>query len=158
MPEYQTSTTSDHVMQISCFMLDNTLCGVEISSVQEINQKVQLTNVPLSDNSILGIMNLRGQIVTVVDQAIKMGLQRSKIDKDRRIIIVSSKGEHVGLMVDQIKDVIKIKTSAIETPPSNIQGVQGKFFKGVVKTDQNDLLALIDIERVLEDRVQNELR
>lgn len=154
MHELQTSpqsTTNDQVLQICSFMLDDTLCGIEIDCVQEINQEVDLTKVPLSDDFIMGIMNLRGQIVTVVNQAIKIGFKGSKMSNERRVIIVRTNGEYIGLMVDQIKEVVQVKTSAIETPPSNIQGAQGEFFKGIVKTGQNELLALVNIERVLRD-------
>ncbi len=143
------SINQDDIIRVSTFYLDDTLCGIDINLVQEINDDLSLTKVPLSPDYVMGIMNLRGQIVTVIDQGKKIGFSPSEITNERRVVIVKSKDEYIGLVVDEIKEVIAMDKKKINAPPANIKGVQGKFFKGVVETDTNELLALLDVEAIL---------
>lgn len=143
------SINQDEIIRVSTFYLDDTLCGIDINLVQEINDDLSLTKVPLSPDYVMGIMNLRGQIVTVIDQGKKIGFSPSEINNDKRVVIVKFKDEYIGLVVDEIKEVIAMDKKKINAPPSNIKGVQGKFFKGVVETDTNELLALLDVEAIL---------
>ncbi|MCB2181027.1 MAG: chemotaxis protein CheW [Desulfobulbaceae bacterium] len=138
-------------IQLSCFYLQDTFCGLDINIVQEINEDLQITKVPLSQDYVIGIMNLRGQIVTVVDQSRKIGFEPSVISEDSRVIIVNSQNEHIGLLVDRVTEVLTISTKDIADAPSNIEGAQGKFFKGVVHTAKNEILALLDVEAVLTE-------
>lgn len=144
-------TENENLLQLSCFYLNDTLFGVDIKLVQEINEELNITKVPLSDDYVLGIMNLRGQIVTVIDQAKKLGFRPSKITGDSRVIIVKSQNESIGLLVDRITDVVTVSEGKISSPPSNIRGAQGRFFQGVVQTDKSELLALLNVETVLEE-------
>lgn len=141
----------DQELQFSCFYLGDTLYGYDIDLVQEVNDEPDWTQVPLSPDYVLGIMNLRGQIITVIDQQKKIGLATSKIGRNSRVIIIKSKGEYIGLLVDRIAEVVSCRHKEINKPPSNINGVQGKLFKGIVHTKTNELLALLDIDAVLED-------
>ena len=138
-------------IQLSCFYLKDTLCGLNIDIVQEINQELQITKVPLSPDYVVGIMNLRGQIVSVIDQSRKIGFEPSTITDESRVIIVTSQGEHIGLLVDSVTEVLAAPIKDIAAPPSNIKGAHGKFFKGVVHTAKNEILALLDIETVLAE-------
>ena len=143
-------------IQLSCFYLEDTLCGLDINIVQEINQDLQITKMPLSPEYVVGIMNLRGQIVTVIDQSKKIGFDPSTITEESRVIIVSSQNEHIGLLVDRVTEVLTISTKDIADPPSNIKGVQGEFFKGVVHVSDHEILALLDIEAVLTEEQIND--
>ena len=149
MREQAATVAQDETMQISTFYLDETLCGIDINLVQEINGDFSFTPVPLSDESVLGVMNLRGQIVTVIDQGRRIGFAPVTISPDSRVVIVRSQGESIGVVVDKVKEVITIDRNVISKPPSNIKGSQGKFFSGVVRTDRHELLALLDIDEIL---------
>ena len=71
---------------------------------------------------------------------------------------MNSQNEHIGLLVDKVTDVLTTPVQDITDPPSNIKGIQGKFFKGVVHTSKNEILSLIDVEAVLaEDQQQKDL-
>lgn len=143
------AANSDETIQISTFYLNDTLCGIEIDLVQEINDDFAFTPVPLAGEAILGIMNLRGQIVTVIDQGMKIGFPPFKPSSDSRVVIVRSQGESIGVVVDRVKEVVTVPRSSIAKPPSNIKGSQGKFFSGVIQTDKHELLALLDIDEIL---------
>ena len=151
MNDSQTMTELDEEVQFACFYLGDTLCGFDIELVQEVNDEFNITPVPLSPNYVLGIMNLRGQIITVVDQNIKMGLQPCQIEKTSRVIIVKSNSEYIGLLVDRVAEVVKTTRKSIAKPPSNLKGVQGKFFKGIIHTESKELLGLLDIDILLDE-------
>lgn len=149
MGEQAAAVVQDDTLQISTFYLDETLCGIDIDLVQEINGDLSFTPVPLSDEYVLGVMNLRGQIVTVIDQSRKIGFAPVTITADSRVVIVRSRGESIGVVVDKVKEVVTVDRKAVGKPPSNIKGSQGKFFSGVVQTDRHELLALLDIDEIL---------
>ena len=147
----QASQDDGATVQLSCFYLGDTLCGLDIAIVREINGDMQLTKVPLSPDYVLGIMNLRGQIVTVIDQGRKLGLAPAVITDSSRVIIVSTQTDQVGLLVDRVTDVLSAPVKTIAEPPSNIKGAQGKFFRGVIHTAKNELLALLDVDMILAE-------
>jgi len=143
-------------VQFCSFYLGDTLCGIAINLVQEINEDCSITQVPLSPDYVEGIMNLRGQIVTIINQGIKLGLDPTKIGPDSRVIIVNSADEQVGVLVDRISDVISTKNSNISKPPANINGIHGKYFTGIYHTKDNDLMAILNIEKVLFDDLEEQ--
>ncbi|WP_045216920.1 chemotaxis protein CheW [Desulfonatronovibrio magnus] len=137
--------------QISCFYVGEALCGIDIGFVQEINKQVLLTSVPHSPDYVVGIMNLRGKIVTIIDLGKKLGIESTaNITDDTRIIIVNSKQEFIGFLVNKVTDVVVADRENVSPAPSNIKGVKGKFFQGVYKY-KNKLVAILDVEEVLEN-------
>jgi purine-binding chemotaxis protein CheW len=145
----QTETHIDTV-ELASFFVGDALCGMDILKVQEINKLIEMTRVPQAPEYVLGILNLRGEIVTIVDLGKKLGLKSTEMSDKTRNIIVSSNGEHIGLMVEQISDVVQAEWEKVEPPPANIGGVQGKYFTGVFKTEDR-LIGILDVEKVLEE-------
>ena len=138
-------------LQFSSFYLDDTLCGINIEQVQEINELLQITKVPTAPDYVSGIMNLRGQIVTIINLSKKIGLTPSIIGSQSRVVITRSRGEFIGFLIDKVAEVVKTPKNKIAKSPANIKGAQGKFFKGIFHTDENELMALLDIGVVLDD-------
>ncbi|MCF8045334.1 MAG: chemotaxis protein CheW [Desulfarculaceae bacterium] len=137
-------------MELATFYVGDALCGIDILNIQEINKHFDITNVPQAADYIIGILNLRGKIVTIIDLAKKLGLSRINSGKDNRNIIVNSEDEHIGLMVDSISDVVQGNSEDIDSAPSNISGIKGKFFSGVLKTETK-LIGILDIDEVLKE-------
>jgi len=140
--------TEQDLFQICSFMLGEAMCGIDINLVQEISKDMEITEVPLSPEYVFGIKNLRGGIVSVIDLGEKIGMQKSKVDHNSRIIIVNWKEEFIGLLVDKIENILVADRNRLEDPPSNVKGMQGKYFKGVINTDHG-LIALMNIDEVL---------
>lgn len=138
------------IVELATFYIGDALCGIDILNIQEINKQTEVTTVPQAAEYVQGVLNLRGRIVTIIDLGIKLGLSSIEPGKDNRTIIVDFKDEQVGLLVDSISDVLLAEASRIEPPPSNIGGMQGRFFHGVFKTEKK-LIGLLDIQAVLED-------
>ncbi|THB77438.1 MAG: chemotaxis protein CheW [Desulfobacteraceae bacterium] len=136
--------------EFSTFYVGGALCGINILNIQEINKHFEITKVPQSSEYIKGILNLRGRIVTIIDLGKKLGLAPVEKSKDNRNIIVNSEDEHIGLLVDSIADVVIADQADIEPAPSNIGGVKGKYFQGVLKTDK-ELIGILNIDEVLKE-------
>ncbi len=145
-----TGTPLENNTELATFYVGKALCGIDILSIQEINKHFEVTTVPQSPDYVVGVLNLRGRIVTILDLGKKLGLSQIEKDKRNRNIIVRSQDEHIGLMVDAISDVVTAEKEKIEPAPSNISGLKGRFFKGVMKT-KTSLIGILDIEEVLKD-------
>ena len=145
------TVTDVHTDEFATFYIGDTLCGMDILRIQEINKNMKMTGVPQAPDYVKGILNLRGQIVTVIDLKQKLGLAvTGSSEDDRRNIIVKSQEEHIGLLVDKICDVVAVEQKKVEPPPASIGEVQGKFFKGVYKTE-NSLVGILELEEVLRE-------
>ncbi len=133
---------------ISTFLIGDAVLGINILAIQEINKPLEITKVPLSTDTIDGVMNLRGNIVTVLNTGKILGLPGLKERKDQRIIIVDSKGEYVGLIVDAIGDVVQADKNDIKPPPPNIDHLNKDYFHGVLeKTDS--LIGILDTDKLI---------
>ena len=151
--QYQ-PTGNEQEIQFFCFYLGDTLCGLEIDRVQVVASDFNLTEVPLSDEYILGIMNIRGQIITVIDLRKKMGMAPIEMKRQIHAIIVQSQNEYVGFAVEKVSDVIVGRKLEISALPSDVKGLQGKFFYGMVHTKDNELIFLLDIDKVLGNETE----
>ena len=149
MAGFSSKPENGEIIELATFYIGDALCGMDILNVQEINKLMEMTYVPQAPPYVNGILNLRGQIVTIIDLGKKRGLSNTLKSNECRNIIVNSKGEYIGLLVDKISDVIKAYRNKLEPPPANIGGVHGRFFESVFKTN-NSLVGVIDIEEVLK--------
>lgn len=142
------NTTTTTLIELATFYIGDALCGMDILKIQEINKLMDMTKVPQAPSYVIGILNLRGQIVTIIDLGKKLGLGVTDTTLSSRNIIVNSPGEHVGLLVTRLSDVISADTDKIERAPANMGGIQGEFFSGVYKTTDR-LIGILDINKVL---------
>ena len=148
------TTENRSSVELATFYIGDALCGMDILNVQEINKLMDMTKVPQAPSYVTGILNLRGQIVTVIDLGKKLGLTSLEVNDSARNIIVNSENEYIGLLVSSISDVVEAQWDKVEDPPANIGGLQGAFFKGVFKT-QDRLIGILDVNKVLaEDNSQ----
>jgi len=148
-----TQNPPKHLIELATFVVADALCGMDILKVQEINKLMDMTRVPQAPDYVAGILNLRGQIVTIIDLGKKLGLRETSPDKDARNIIVNSPGEHIGLLVHSIGDVVQADKQKIEPAPANMGGIQGAFFSGIYKTTDK-LIGILNIDKVL--RIEDE--
>ena len=149
------SPAVDDARQLACFVIGDLLCGIDIKWVQEINRNLKLTQVPLAPDYVVGIMNLRGRIVTVINLGKKLGLPPCHMGTKGRVIIVDRNDEYIGLLVHGIKDVVNIDVSQITPPPANIAVDKGTFFSGACKV-QDSLVSILDVKMVLAEENKGE--
>jgi purine-binding chemotaxis protein CheW len=117
--------------------------------VQEVIRVGPMTPVPYAPREILGIFNLRGRIVTIVDIGQLLGFAPAVTGADGRIFIVEDRNEFIGLLVDRVDEVVEVEREQWQPPPANVNWGQGRFFKGVCRVngrvitmlDRGELLA-----------------
>lgn len=141
---------SSAITEMITFYLGNALYGIDILKVQEINKLMDWTPVPHSEDYVLGILSLRGSIVTVLDLGKRLGTVDAQRANSSRNIIVKSDNNSMGFLVDGIGDVVAIDQDQICAAPANVNGVQGKFFNGVLRTG-DELIAILDIKELFKD-------
>ena len=105
------------LVQLVLFRLSGEIYGINVLQVQEILRITDIAPVPGASNDIIGIINLRGNVVTVIDARIRFGLVPTEPDCDSRIIIVESGDEMIGILVDSVAEVVDLYTSTIESTP-----------------------------------------
>lgn len=133
---------------VSTFFLGDTLLGIDTLRVQEIVRVTDITKVHHAPDYVLGIINLRGKIVTILDLGRKLNLSASLLTPASRIIILDWNGEYAGFLVDTVSDVIGVERDNISHPPTNIGRTQERFFEGVYQSNRH-LLSILNVEEVL---------
>jgi purine-binding chemotaxis protein CheW len=148
--QIENKQSENKTVELATFYVGDSLCGMDILKVQEINKLLDMTEVPLAPDYVKGILNLRGQIVTVIDLGSKLSLADTETSSETRNIIVNSNGEYIGLLVRKIGDVERTEEENIEPPPANIGGIQGRYFEGVYKKEKS-LIGIVNVEEILKD-------
>ncbi len=136
-------------IELITFYVGNTLCGLDISKIQGINKLFNITPVSLAPDYIKGLLNLRGQIITIIDLGKRLGLNYSEVSCDSRGIIIDQDQELIGLQVDKIQDVVLTDINNLEPPPANIGELQSIYFENVFKAEDR-LIGILDLKEVLK--------
>ncbi|MBN2810076.1 MAG: purine-binding chemotaxis protein CheW [Deltaproteobacteria bacterium] len=139
---------ADSTLQLCSFQLAEALFGLDTMLVQEIIKVPEITKVYQAPEEIIGIINLRGKIVTIIDLGVKLELPSTVESRNRRIIIVESGNEPFGLMVDRINDVIQIDGGKLGPAPANVRVSQGRFISSVFR-DEDQLIAILNLEELV---------
>ncbi|MBD3267388.1 chemotaxis protein CheW [bacterium] len=142
------------IQQYVSFVLAGEEYGVPILSVQEIIRYETVTRVPQSSEFIEGVLNLRGQVIPVVNLRKKFALEERELDNSTRIIVVEVQGRVVGMVVDEVSEVMQIDSDDIAPPPPLGTTVQADFISGMGKIDDK-LIILLDIDRILTEEEAN---
>jgi purine-binding chemotaxis protein CheW len=144
----ESAATASKELEFTTFYVGDLLLGIDIQQVEEINRQLNITAVPHTPENVRGVVNLRGEVVTVVDLRRTLGLEPTVIAESTRNVVVRSRHERIGLLADRIADVIRAQSDDIESPPANVNGIDGRFFTGVYKLE-SELVVILDVETVL---------
>jgi len=142
--------TADEVIQWVTFRLDNEKYGIQVMSVQEVLRLTEIAPVPGAPDYVLGIINLRGNVVTVIDSRKRFGLGDKESDDSTRIVIIESESQVVGIMVDSVAEVVDLRESEIDTAPNIGNDDSAKYIQGV-SSQNEELLILVDVNKLLTD-------
>ncbi|TLM68462.1 MAG: chemotaxis protein CheW [Deltaproteobacteria bacterium] len=145
------TTASGESRQYVTFSLGDELFGVEVTRAREILDLVPVTKVPQTPDYLLGVINLRGQVVPVIDLRIKMGLPQAEATRESCIIVmeVAVDGEvlTVGGLADSVREVLELRDDLIEPAPRLGTKLKTEFIAGMGKVDEQFLI-LLEIDRV----------
>jgi purine-binding chemotaxis protein CheW len=128
-----------------CCRLGGMLVGICLDRVQEINRLVEPTHVPLMPSHLRGLINLRGNLVTVIDLGSIVRGEPSTIGPKARTVVVELGEEVVGLVVDEVGDVVLVDASDRESLPSHLPAEQQRWFTSMVQLP-TELLLLLDVD------------
>ncbi len=143
-------------IQLVVFKLGNEEYGVPITQVKEINRLTNTTKVPKSPGFVEGIINLRGQIIPIIDLKKRFDLELTDYTGEARIIVIQVSTQTFGVKVDAVSEVLRINTDTIENAPEIVSGVDVQYITGVAKVDER-LLILLDLDKLLSDQEKQEL-
>jgi len=128
---------------ITCtFFVADLMFGVDVAEVQEVNQSITMTGVPLAPSVIRGLINLRGQVVTAVDLRRLLGFPDEGSEPPPVNLVVQTSEGPVSLLVDQVGDVMQLDPMAMEPPPKQLSPTLRGLTHGIYKLDQKLMLIL----------------
>jgi purine-binding chemotaxis protein CheW len=117
----------------------------------------EVAPVPGAPMYVMGIINLRGNVVTVIDTRIRFGLESAEINDNARIVIIEAETQVIGILVDSVAEVVYLKSSEIDAAPNVGNDESAKFIQGVSNRD-GELLILVDLNQLLSDEEWDELK
>ena len=152
--------------QYATFYLNDALFGINILHVRELNRQLSYTPVPDASEYIKGLLNLRGQVVTIFDLAKRLGYSESQITDRTRNMILRTDNETakyhangwlslkvgddpIGFLIDEIGDVVDDLVYTIQPIPANLEYLNMEYITGVIELEK-ELLVLINIEKIFE--------
>jgi purine-binding chemotaxis protein CheW len=150
MPTATVSTKSVHAdsLQLATFYVADMCLALDISVIQEIIRDVKITRVPHALPQVRGVINLRGEVSTVIDLRQVLGMPTLDTTLGTQTMIVRSQGESIGLIVDRVGDICDVDGSAIVPPPPNVDNIDGRFFMGVCQR-KSEIILVLQLDEVL---------
>lgn len=136
--------------QCVTFRLDDEVYGINVMLVQEVLRVTDIAPVPGAPGYVVGIINLRGNVVTVIDTRMRFGLPSREMDDSTRIVIIEAEKQTVGIVVDSVAEVVDIYSNEIESAPNVGNDDTARYIEGVVSRDE-ELLILVDLNKLLSD-------
>jgi purine-binding chemotaxis protein CheW len=147
----QSTKANDEVIQWVTFKLDEEIYGINVMQVQEVLRLPEIAPVPGAPSYVMGIINLRGNVVTVIDTRKRFGLNQKEADDATRIVITEVENQVIGILVDSVAEVVNLRTSEIETTPNlGEDNESSKYIQGVHSTD-GEILILVDVNKMLTE-------
>lgn len=149
--------SNDEILQWVTYRLGDETYGINVMQVQEVLRHTEIAPVPGAPDYVLGIINLRGNVVTVIDTRARFGLPSAETNDNTRIVIIESDEQVVGILVDSVAEVVYLKSSDIDSAPNVGTEESAKFIQGVSNRD-GELLILVDLNKLLSDEEWEEIQ
>lgn len=144
---------SDNGRQFVTFALNEQVYCLDILSVREIRMLESVTPVPGAPEAIRGVFNLRGSIVPVCDLRLRFGQAATPIAPNHPAVIVAIEERLIGLLVDEVLDIVTVPSDSVCPPPDAKSGQRNPFFSGLI-TEPDGLLIVVDVERLADLRAE----
>jgi purine-binding chemotaxis protein CheW len=152
----QTQAPSGDTLQIVSFHLGREEYGVDIAQVQEIIRLVEITHVPRAPHFIEGVINLRGQLIPIIDLRTRFEMPRVEPTKSTRIVVTEIAGKRLGIIVDSVSEVLTIPMDNIEQAPEIVAGVGTEYIRSVGKLGDR-LIIMLDLALVVAPQEKRQL-
>jgi purine-binding chemotaxis protein CheW len=139
---------SGEKIKVVSFRLGTEEYGVDIAQAQEVIRMVEITHVPRAPRFMEGVINLRGQLIPIIDLRTRFGMARIEKTKSSRIVVTDIGSKRVGIIVDSVSEVIDIPIENIEDAPEMIAGIGTEYIQGVGKVADR-LIIMLDLTMVI---------
>lgn len=137
--------------QMACFRVGDESFAADIMKIKEVILYRRVTAMPRAPDFMEGIINIRGDVIPVIDMRKRLGMATGEITKNSRIIILSVGLKDVGIIVDSVSKVLRVSDSDIKPAPSVGKGIESEYLTGVIRNikDDEDITMILDMDRVL---------
>jgi purine-binding chemotaxis protein CheW len=140
---------AEYSKEVLAFGLGTEEYGLDILRIREIIKTRPVTEVPRAPGFVTGIISVRGQVIPVIDLRLRLHMPAKPLGKDARILIVTREGEAHGLVVDQVRQVVRMRDDEIEPPPPMLGGSESEFIMGIGRPRSDRMLILLALDSVL---------
>jgi purine-binding chemotaxis protein CheW len=144
------TTPAGQTLLLATFFVGDAHCALDAAGVQEVIRLGPVTPVRYAPEAVLGIVNLRGKIVTIIDLGLRLGFAKMVPGRESRVFIIEDRGEFIGLLVDRVDEVVEVGNDQLEPPPANVNWGQARFFKGVCRA-RGRVITLLDASLILSE-------
>ncbi len=153
MAEEEDAVITEDYAHLVGFIIGSEEFAVDILDVKEIIEVPELTRVPNAPAHVLGVINLRGQIVPVIDLRMKFNLPYppSEDEEERKIVVIEADDKVVGILVDAVTHVLRIPHSSIEVPHGIIAGFEAEYVEGIGKKEDLSVVVILNSKKLLEE-------
>ncbi len=140
-------------IQLVVFVMENEEFACSINNVREVLKMIRVTPLPRSLDFVEGVINMRGDVIPVIDLRKRFGLPEAERNDENRIIIVEVEERMVGLIVDSVREVLSLPDQQIQEAPNQVAGGKTDLITGVGKIDDR-MLIILDLDRILTSEEQ----
>ena len=147
---HSSQAPDDPILQYVTFRLDDETYGINVMQIQEVLRYTEIAPVPGAPIYVLGIINLRGNVVTVVDTRQRFGLMQADVTDHTRIVVLELEGQVIGVLVDSVAEVVYLRQSEIESAPNVGNEESARFIQGVCNKN-GELIILVEFEKMLSE-------
>ncbi|TFF27771.1 purine-binding chemotaxis protein CheW [Jiella endophytica] len=145
----QAQTTHDPIEIIAFYLGEQQFC-VRTTSIREIRGFAKSTPLPHASPEVMGMMNLRGAVIPVINTARKLGLGRSEPTERSAIVVAELGGTIFGLMVDRVSDILTVGSEVIQPVPEMSSGFDRSFVEGIIPQN-GDMICFLNLERMFPE-------
>ena len=147
---HSSQATEDLILQNVTFRLADETYGINVMQIQDVLSYTEIAPVPGAPDYVLGIINLRGNVVTVIDTRARFGLPSADVTDHSRIVVLEIAGQVIGILVDSVAEVVYIKNSEMESAPNVGNDESARFIQGVCNKN-GELIILVEFEKMLSE-------
>lgn len=138
------------VLQLVGFSVGGERFAADISDIHEINRYEHINRIPELPGNVLGVIDLRGVVIPVIDLGGKLGIPGGDITRDTRIIVVGLNENKIGILVDAVSEVLRVTDESIEAPPSITKSISSEYIRGIIRND-GYITVVLDLARLFND-------
>ncbi len=147
---------NDEDIQLVTFRLQDESYGINVMHVQEVLRISEIAPVPGAPPYVLGIINLRGNVVTVIDTRSRFGLPEGEVTDASRMVIIECEKQVVGILVDSVAEVVDLRENQIDSAPNVGNEESSRYIQGIATLEHN-LLIVVDLDKLLTDEEWSEV-